>query len=449
MRVIVVGAGEVGTHVARELSARRVEVVLVDRLASALANAEESIDALTVTGDGCHWSVLRRAEAKRADLVVAVTGSDEANMVIAALARTEGAARSIARVDAAGFYRTRDSVEAGVLGIDSLLCASRLVTLELRRLLQARRSRFVVHFAANRMAACTVAIDDGSALRGQSAAHLKNPGGKLVRGVVRDGVLRPPEEIARLEVSDELLVAGRPSEIAIAHDQLQDTLGTRRAILVGGGDVGAQLATALTRTERRVEVIEHDPVRCEQLAEQLRGVHVIHGDGTSIALLRDLQVGSAEHLLAVTRSDEANLMVSLLATNLGVGSAYAVVHRHGYADVYGHLGVHGTAGPHEVIARNVIGLLPHEGVLTRQRIPDCSHELVELPVAHPESGKALAVDDITLPPSCLLVGVSDANGVYTPAAGLALGHDARLLVAQPPHAHAEVLKRLKQRRGAS
>jgi trk system potassium uptake protein TrkA len=443
MRVVIVGAGEVGGYLARELSAQRMEIVLVDRLASALSAAEESTDALTLRGDGAHWSVLRKAEVQRAELVVAVTGSDETNVVIAATARVEGAAHSVARVDAAGFYRSSASVEPGMLGIDSLLCASRLVTDELWRLMRTRSAAFVEFFASHRMVACTLAIGGASAALGQAASSIRGAAGALVRAVVRDGVLRPPEDLTRLDAGDRLLLVGEPTRVAIAQDQLEDTLGKRRAILVGGGDVGYLLASVLAKTERRVEIIERDAARCELLAQELENVHVIHGDGTSIALLRDLQVMNADALLAVTKSDEANLMVSLLANNLGVGSSFAVIHRHGYADVYGHLGVHGTAGPHEVIARAIRSLLPNEGILRRARLPDCSHELVELLPGAAE-GERLSVADLTLPPSCMLVGVCDATGFHAPAPGLALGSDAHLLVAAPAHAHREVVTRMRE-----
>jgi trk system potassium uptake protein TrkA len=442
MRVVIVGAGEVGSYLARELSAQNMEIVLVDKLASALAAAEEVMDALTLRGDGGHFSVLRRAEVKRADLVVAVTGSDAVNMVIAAIARTEGAARTLARVDDAGFYHSTASVESGVLGIDSLLCASRLVAEELWRLMRAR-SAFVQFFASNQMAACLLAVSDPSSALGQRASSVRGAAGELVRAVVRDGVLRPPEDVARLDAGDRLLLVGQPQRVAIAQDQLTDTLGTRRTLLVGGGDVGLLLSRLLTPTERRVEIIERDPARCEELAQELEGVHVIQGDGTSIALLRDLAVADADHLLAVTKSDEANLMVSLLASNLGVGSSFALIHRHGYADVYSHLGVRGTAGPHEVIARAIRSFLPNDGVLRRERLPDCSHELIELTPGKVEAGR-LSVSDLTLPPACMLVGVCDGSGFSNPAPGLVLSSDTRLLVAAPPHAQRDVVKRVRE-----
>lgn len=442
MRVVIVGAGEVGTYLARELSAQNMEIVLVDKLASALSSAEEVTDVLTLRGDGAHFRVLRRAEVKRAELVVAVTGSDAVNMVIAAVARTEGATRTLARVDDAGFYHSSASVETGVLGIDSLLCASRLVAEELWRLTRAKNA-FVQFFASNQMAACLLTVSDRSSALGQRASAVRGTAGDLVRAVVRDGVLRPPEDVARLDAGDRLLLVGEPQRVALAQDQLADTLKTRRTLLVGGGDVGLLLSRLVAPTERRVEIIERDPARCEELAQTCEGVHVIQGDGTSIALLRDLQVSEADHVLAVTKSDEANLMVSLLANNLGVGSSFALIHRHGYADVYSHLGVRGTAGPHEVIARAIRSFLPNDGVLRKERLPDCSHELIELTPGKVESGR-LTVHDLTLPPACMLVGLCGDAGFQHPAPGTPLTSDTRLLVAAPAHAQRDVVKRVRE-----
>lgn len=443
MRAVILGVGEVGIHLARRLGHAGMEVVLVDRDSAAVAVAEESVDALTMVGDVAHYGVQDRAGVSRADLVLAVTGSDETNLAAAALAAQLGARRTMARADAAGFYRTKMAVESGTLGISHLLCASRLLDRELRRLIRSCHADTVIDVASYSVRALVMTITDDSPVLGQTSGDIRATGADQIRAIIRDGILRHLGEVGRLEAGDQLLLAGPPTEVAIAQHHLQQSYRKRRAVLIGGGDVGSQLAATLCKTERRVEIIERDADRCRALAETLPEANVVHGDGTSIALLRDQQIQSADYVLAVTRSDEANLMVSLLATDLGVKHTFAIVHRHGYADVYTHLGVHGTAGPHDVIANTVMRLLPDSGVLSRHRLPDCSHELVEYQLEELQrSGRV--VDDLALPPGCLLLAMSREHRYLSPSAGTELQSGDHLVIAEPIHARKEVAKRVER-----
>lgn len=439
MRTVILGGGEVGLHLCHELGRSGMEVVLVDRDPGALNLAEERIDAMTVAGDVTHWSTLKRVEVDRAGLVVAVTASDETNLVAAGIAAQCGARRTVARADARGLYRSMAAVETSVLGISFLLCASRLLAHDLLRMLHARSAEYVGDFAAHAVRACLVELDDESSIIGQPAAGASSQ----VVGLVRDGVLRPAADIARVEPGDRLLLAGEPVAVATAQYQLLRLYRKRRVVLIGGGDVGSQLARQLVNTERSVQVIEHDPERCRVLSEELPKVTVIQGDGTSIALLRDQRVDSADAVVASTRSDDANLMASLLARDLGVPHTFAIVHRHGYADVYSHLGVSGTIGPHDAIAHMVRTLLPRDGVLQRQNLPDCSHELVEHQLdGHLPSG--LAVEDLQLPPACILLALARGHRFVELEPRLALEPNDHLVIAQPAHARKDVMKRLSK-----
>lgn len=199
MRVVIVGAGDVGAHLARALSPKGTEIILVDRSSEALSRAEEDVDALALCGDGTFRSVLAEAQVDRADLVVAVTGSDDTNLVSASLAAALGAARTVARVDAPGFYGSASGIEQGVLGVHSVLCASRLVSAELLRLVRALDTEFAGNFAGNAVQVCLARVPEDAPSVGKSASALKLEAGARVRGVVRDGVLRGPESVSHLE----------------------------------------------------------------------------------------------------------------------------------------------------------------------------------------------------------------------------------------------------------
>ena len=424
MRIVIIGAGEVGRHLSRSLHTE-AELILVDVDARELAGAEEGLDALTLVGDGTHRSVLRKAEVARADLVIAVTAIDTVNLVIAGLARELGAPRVVARVDDPDFYESGRGYESGVLGIEAVLCASRLVGVELLRMLAAVRARQVVPCAAGLVQVASMILTEDSPLLSRSRAR-STTWPAQVHAIVRAGQLRPASEVEHAELGDVVLLACGPLSLLELLHELTPAAGSVRTTIVGGGDVGVQLSTLLGPRGLLDRLVELDRGRCWTLAEQLHGVQVLHGDGTNLAFLRDEQIGRADALLAVTGSDEANLMTSLLARELGVEHVFALVHRPGYAGVYSHLGVSGTASPHETIARVIHGMLPRGVIVGRVALDELAVELVEL-----RPGKAgIRVSDLPLPPGAIPLIIAGRK-LRSPQARTALEADDVLVVALP------------------
>lgn len=424
MRIVIIGAGEVGRHLARSLQTE-AELILIDNDARELAEAEEGLDALTLVGDGRHRSVLRKAEVHRADLVIAVTPNDSINLVSAALARALGAARTVARVDDPAFYDSERGIEVGVLGIEASLCASRLVGVELLRMLAAIRARQVLPCAAGLVQIASHVIGEDSPLLARSRARAP-AWPEPIRAIVRMGQLRSIAEVEHAEVGDVALLAAAPLSLLELLHSLTPGAGGLRSTIVGGGDVGMQLASLLGPRGLLDRLIERDRSCCWTLAERLDSVQVLHGDGTSIAFLRDEQVGRADALLAVTGSDEANLMTSLLGREIGVDHVFALVHRPGYAGVYSHLGVSGTVSPHETIAQVIQSLLPRGMMLGTHRLDDLGVDVVEL-----RPGVAgLRVADIPLPPGALPLSIAGRE-VVIPRPRSTLAIDDVLVIALP------------------
>jgi trk system potassium uptake protein TrkA len=424
VRIVIVGAGEVGRHLGRSLDAE-AELILIDTDARALASAEEALDALSLVGDGTHRSVLRKAEVHRADLVIAVTANDAVNLVIAGLARELGAKRSVARVDDPSFYDTDRGFEVGVLGIEASLCASRLVGVELLRSLAAVRARQVLPCASGLVQVASHVLSEDSPLLTRSRAR-PTAWPEPVRAIVRTGQLRAVAEVEHAELGDVVLMACGPLTLLELLHELTPAAGLLRTTIVGGGDVGMQLAALLGPRQMLDRLIEQDRSRCWALAERLHGTQVLHGDGTNLAFLREEQVGRADALLAVTGSDEANLMTSLLAREIGVEHVFALVHRPGYAGVYSHLGVTGTVSPHETIAQVMQGLLPRGVIVQRHTLRELGVDIIEL-----RPGVAgLRVADLPLPAGAIPL-VAAGRTVRTAKPRTTLEADDVLVVALP------------------
>jgi trk system potassium uptake protein TrkA len=449
MRCLIFGAGDVGTHLARVLAHANHEIVLIDRDADLLRQAEESLDIMTVHGDATHWKVLEKAEAGSAQLVVSVTGSDDANVVAAALASQRGASRSVARVDDPAFFSGEGGLETGVLGIHAILCASRLVSEELLRLVESLEATSVDQLAGNVLQLASVTVSHTGQLLGASVQEkLKALERVHMVGIGRDGQVRGPHEIERLELGDILLLCGRPAPVAHALGRLTGDRLDRKAVIVGGGGVGHQLARMLRGREHRVQILERDRARCEWLSDNLRGIEVIHGDATNLNFLRDEHVDSADYVVAATRADEVNLLVSLMAKDLGVPTTFSLVHRPGYSDIYGHLGIHGTAGRHDVVSKLVAWLFPWKGCRFVGKSPVDGYAILEC-VLPSGLAKDLTVRDLAFGSDVAIAGIVRQHAQVEWSAATRLEAGDIIAVLAPAQAARELSRRLTQLGGHS
>jgi trk system potassium uptake protein len=441
MRALILGAGEAGRFLAASLS-QEAEVVLVDNDAVAMAEAEEALDVLLVQGDVTHRRVLERAEAHHADVAVAVTGSDAVNVAAAVMAKAAGVGRTIARVDDPGFYHGQEGLERDVAGIDACICASRLVGRELLRLVSSVDVGFSASLGGGTAHVALLGLDETSPLRGESPAKLRSRNEAVVRAVLRGGTLRATHEVETLEEADRVLVVGSPLAVT-ALVQRSRTSARSRVALIGGGDVGLQLANLFATLVDDVRLIESSRARCEDLAQLAPDVTVLHGDGTNLSFLREERIGSADWVLAVTGSDEVNLMSSLLAHELGVAHTFALVHRPGYTSVYEHLGISGTTSAHEVMVHTLQGLLPGRDLVSASTLAGTDLELLELRV--PPLRRPLSPRSLPLGPGAQVVAVVDHDEVtrlLDPNAEVDGGE--HVVAVAPTHRRREILKALRR-----
>ena len=429
MRVVVVGAGDVGTYLASSFSALGHEVTVIDQSSVALKKVEENLDVMTLCGNATFRPDLKRARINHCDLFVSVTGIDEVNMVSAALVREMEVKKTVARVDAPAFYLNPRGVDRNVLGVSAILCASRLVSSELRRRVRALDCDFIGNFALNSINVGVVEVGDGFRHLDKEPQHIELGRHTRLVGIIREGAYRHLDEVTRLYEGDRLLLSGSAEAFGGALRRLSDRFGRKRTVIIGGGDVGFQLAQGIKAESSKLMVIDIDRYRCERLSEELEAVTVVHGDGTNISILQDEHVEAANCLIAVTRADEVNLMSSLLGKELGVGSTFALVHRPGYAQVYDHLGVTGTASSHELVGQHIHMLTTSDWIIQRKSLPGCRHEVAEVHIPEQWGGGEVRLGDLSWPVECELLAVSHHEEFHSPQPNLRLTADTHLLFA--------------------
>lgn len=318
MRVVIVGGGEVGFALAQALSGSH-EVFVIDH-APSIAARFEPLDVQFVLGAGTSPEALTRAGTASADALVACTGLDEVNIVTCAMARRLGPVRTMCFVSREEFLGVDESGLAA-FGIDRVIWPEAQLAADMERIIRTPDALDAESFADGAICLVEYRLGTESALVGRRIADLHLPHGLLVVAVRRGDQLFIPRGESELCVGDKAIVMGTPDALHDLRTRLRGATvaGRQRVTLIGGGDVGLQLARRLDSDDRiALTVIERDPQRGELMASRLSQTLVLTGDGTDLELLESEDIGRSDVLVSVVDNDERNLLTSLLGRQLGV-----------------------------------------------------------------------------------------------------------------------------------
>jgi trk system potassium uptake protein TrkA len=337
MKILILGAGQVGGTLAENLASEAFDITLVDKDAQRLRELRDRIDIQTVQGLASHPDVLRRAGADDADMLVAVTNSDEVNMVACqvcySLFRTP---TKIARIRAAS-YLSRDGLFSKEhMPIDVLINPEIVVTDQIRELLAHPGALQVLDFADGRVKLVAVKAVAGGPLVGQELRFLRSHMPKIdtrVAAIFRRGRPILPQGSTVIEAEDEVFVLAAAKDIKAVMSELRHVEKPyRRVMIAGGGLIGEKLARSIEH-EYLVKVIEYQEERCNQLAQSLTQAVVLHGDATDRELMLAENVEHTDAFCALTNDDEVNIMSSLLAKRMGVRQVITLITKPSYVDL--------------------------------------------------------------------------------------------------------------------
>lgn len=321
MRIVIVGGGEIGYALARELS-RDHDIFVVDYSADVGARFQ-SLDVEFLHGSGTSTDVLERAGVGRCDLLIACTSLDEVNLVACALASRLGTKRTfcfVSKEDFLGRDGTGETLREH-FGIERIVWPEAQLAEDIERIIAAPGAIDAEAFADGRIRLLEFRLTPDSILTQGPVASLHVPPGVLLVAVKRRDAFEIPRGDTRLAAGDKLVVMGKPD--AMAHFAAQvhrgHAGGTQIVTIIGGGDVGFRIARRLDRAPGiRLRIIERDKGRGELLAAALGDALVLNGDGTDLELLEAEEIGRSDVLVSVIDNDERNLFASLLARQLGV-----------------------------------------------------------------------------------------------------------------------------------
>ncbi len=338
MKVIILGAGQVGASVAEGLVSEENDITIVDHDSQRLAYLQDRLDLRTVVGDAATPSVLRQAGAEDADMVIAVTQSDQANLVACKLAHgVFNIPTRIARLRSRDFLEDASLLSTDNFAVDFAMCPEQVITDYISRLIEFPEALQVLNFARGRVCLVAVRAYDGGLLVGKQIKemreHLPLDMDARIAAIFRGNQPVFPEGSTVIEAGDEVFLLAAAENIRAVLLQLRRMMSrVERIMIAGGGNIGLRLAKSL---EKRYEVklIEGRRERAEQLASELNKAIVLLGDATDEDLLEQENISEMDLFLAVTNDDEDNIMAGSLAKRLGCERVVALINRRAYAEM--------------------------------------------------------------------------------------------------------------------
>lgn len=337
MKIVILGAGRVGSSLAENLVSEQNDITVVDLDAPRLRAMQDRLDLRTVTGSAALPSVLIDAGIEDADMMIAVTQSDEINLVACRLAaKLFNVPTRIARLRAAEFLDNEQILGPEGFAVDLSICPEQIITDYIVKLVEFPEALQVLEFAEGKVSLVAVRAFQGGPLVGRQLQDLPKhlPGVEArIAAIFRGDRPIVPEGDTVVEAGDEVFCLAAAKDIRQVMRELRRMdKPVRRVMIAGGGNIGLRLALAL-ENEYNVKIIEHNKGRCAELSSRLRRTLVLQGDVTDEGLLDSENVAGTDFFVAVTNQDENNIMASLLAKRMGARRVATLITRRSYVDL--------------------------------------------------------------------------------------------------------------------
>lgn len=342
MKIIILGAGQVGGTLAENLVNEANDITVVDTNYERLRELKDRLDLRTVHGMASYPHILKQAGIEDADMLVAVTNSDEVNMIACQIAYTLfHTPTKIARVRSSAYVTRQGLFNNAAIPVDVIISPEQVVTNYLRRLIEYPGALQVLDFANGKVQLVAVKAYYGGPLVGQELRYLRQHMPNVdtrVAAIFRQNRAITPEGTTIIEADDEVFfIAAKENIRAVMGELRRLDQGYKRIIIAGGGNIGERLAESI-ETRYQVKLIEKNPARSQQLAETLGRTIILNGSASDQELLIDENIEDTDLFIAVTNDDEANIMSSMLAKRLGARKVMTLINNPAYVDLIMHEG---------------------------------------------------------------------------------------------------------------
>ena len=417
MNIAIVGAGKLGKKIALALATSDHSITIVDKNEEKLHNLSMQVDLLTLAADGKQISVLKELHIKSFDFLIAVTGNDEINIMIAAFAKKLGCSRVIARVRDPEHMNQINFIR-DTMSIDYLINPDFAISNEISKFLVEKYTLNNGVFTTGKAALIEFKVKNFPELIdlpiSQSKAIIGN---KLVVAISRNGKVIIPHGDDVIKKGDDIYIIGENEPILELNEKVHEQglyTGLQNVMIIGGGKTGLYLAQNLTKFNLSVKIIEQDLARCHYLAEKLENAMILRGDGTDTTLLEEENIQNMDAFVTCTGYDEDNLLLALMAKSYGIEDVIAKVSRGIYTDLISNLGVDMTMNPIEIVTSNVLRIIQGSKKIISSQLIQGQAVITEIVVSNKSKFLNGPLKTLDIPKGVIIAAIHRNTGAIIP-----------------------------------
>lgn len=430
MKVLIIGAGKLGYRLAQFMIQENMDVTIIDKDDKVLERLNEHMDVLTIIANGIDIKVLREIGIEGYDLMVAATDSDETNTVICSLSKQLGCKQTIARIRNPEYMEQLDFIKKK-MGIDYIINPDLETAQAIEKYLLKSYEFYTDDFVSGRVQMLDFNISKTPELVNKKIMDLQGFDDLLITAISRNGSLIIPYGATILEDGDVIHVIGKKENIRILSQrfEFEKVQGeVKRVMILGGGNIGFYLAQSLAKSKINVTLIEVNPDKAKKLSDQLDNVLVIQGDGTDIHLLEEEMLECMDCFVGATGFDEQNLLMALMAKQIGVKKSIAKVSRPNYEKVMDRLGIDVAINPIYITASNILKLVRGGRVISVSLLLGGDGEVTEIKLDRDSNFLNMPISTMNLPKGIIIGAIVRNGDVIIPKGDSILKENDRIVV---------------------
>jgi len=443
MKIVVAGAGEVGTHLARLLSNGNHDVIVIDTDEEKLKSMDAHFDILTVYGSALSIATLKEAKIKTADLFICVTPYEEMNITAAILGKKLGAKKTIARIDNMEYIQPENKLFFANIGIDSLIYPEMLAAKEISNLLYQSGTNKVFEFAGGKLSLIVIRLEENAPIINKSLieATRENAGVDYrAVAITRNSETIIPRGSDVFKCNDVVYII---TNLAGVENMLKysgkERFEIKNVMIMGGSRVGKKAAKELSG-QFNIKLLEIDRDKSFELADELNNTLILNIDGRDIASLEEEGIRQTDAFVAVTGNSEANILACILAKKLGVKKTIAEVENMDYIDIAANMGIDSIINKKQIAASHIFGFTMNADVFSVKCMTGTDAEILEFIAADNSKITKTQIKDVNFPNDAIVGGVIRGKSTFI-ATGLSqINANDRVVVFALPSAISKVEK---------
>lgn len=439
MKVIIAGAGDIGEDLARRLTLEHHDVVVLEKDIDKIPDIEDKLDVMVVQDTGERISALIDAGIREADVFIAVTNSDELNIMFCMIAKKLSDIKTVARVRNPEYYNRKDSLLSGdQLGIDIMIDPEGLTALEIAKLIESPEANEIEYFAEGKIELLAFRVERGSELIDKTISSLPLPKDILIIAISReDGEVIIPQGKDEILLNDIIYVikkAGTLTDIASMASSKKKR--ARSVMIIGGGKIGFRLAKILENHQKNgvmIKLVEKSPEKCRIASENLNKTLVLNGDATDINFLKDENIEANDIVVTVTGSDELNILTAMLAKKLGATKAITEITKPGYEVVLQTLEIDSYVSPRLLTVSRLARLFRKSNIISETFLKDGQAEMLEVIVSYKSSFINTKLSELRLLDQGIIIGgiLREGKAIIPKGDDVILPNDRLIIFTNP------------------